>query len=187
MPADSADEIAKAQADDKLIPSALGDLLPEQKIAALTLAYNKHVGALIAIESSEQSLLNLVLGIYSAALTLLVGFFKDEQALLYPNGWFLSPMGYVLVGAGAAVAGYTFYMSYKRSKSRDSVRHALKRIDYALGFFEPGRYLQGEPLYPKYFANYTKGTFLSHTHVVVYLPALAFILAVIILSQAASP
>jgi hypothetical protein len=169
------------------IPPAFELVQPEHKIAVLTAAYNKHVGALAAIESSQQSLLNLVLGIYSAALTLLVGLFKDDPSLLNPNGGFLSPLGYVLVVAGGALAVYTLYMSHGRNEARKAVRIALERVDFAFGFFENGAYLKAEQLYPPSFREYTKRSFLAHTQWVAYLPAVAFILAVIILSQAAAP
>jgi hypothetical protein len=169
------------------IPSMLDGLQPEQKVAILTTAYNKHVGALTAIEASQQSLLNLVLGIYSAALTLLVGLFKDNPAVLDPHGCVLSPLGFVLVFAGLGLGAYSFYMSYARAKARKSVRTALERIDFAFGFFEKGRYLEAAPLYPDSFREYTRHSFLSWTNLVICIPATAFILAIVILSQAASP
>jgi hypothetical protein len=166
------------------LSSALKELKDENKITILLAAYTKHNGALAAIEQSQQSLLNLVLGIYSAALTLVVGLYEQAPNLLRATDHFVSALGFTLILVAAFVALYTIYMSHGRNVARTKVRQAVERIDSALGLFEPGWYVQHNTLYPESFREYTQHTFLKNTPLIAYLPACAFILVVIILCNA---
>jgi hypothetical protein len=74
-------------------------------------------------------------------------------------------------------------MSSGRNKARMSVREAVTRIDHALGFFEPGVFLKDQALYPDSFAPYARTSFLQKAHWLLYAPAAAFVLAVLILSR----
>ena len=165
---------------------ALTDLTHDQKITILLTAYNKHSTALGAIEASQQALFNLILGIFSAALTLLIALYKDERALLHgSSGAFLglSSLDWVMIISAGLITAYSLYMSRGRNKARLSVRRAVERIDYALGFFQPGAFLKDETLYPDSFAVYTKTSFLQRAHWLLYAPAAAFVIAVIVLSK----
>jgi hypothetical protein len=169
---------------DALEP-VLHDLTPDQKITILLAAYNKHATALGAIESSQQSLVNLILGIYSVALTLLIALYKDERDLLQsPNAFLgLSSLDWVMIAAALSVAVYAFFMSTGRNKARMSVRQAVTRIDSAFGFFEKGVFLKNETLYPSSFAPYARTSFLQYAHYLLYAPAVAFVAGVLIFSR----
>jgi len=170
----------------KSLEPALKDLTHDQKITILLAAYNKHSTALGAIEASQQALFNLILGIFSAALTLLIALYKDERTLLQgsPGAILgLSPLDWVMMVAAAMIAAYSLYMSRGRNKARLSVRRVVERIDSALGFFRPGIFLKDETLYPESFGAYAKTSFLQRAHYVLYAPAAAFVIAVVVLSR----
>lgn len=163
---------------------AIPDLDTELKIRVLIAAYTKHSNALNAIENSQQTLLNLVLGIFSVALTLLIGLFKDNPELIRRSSCeMLTALDIVVIIAAGLIMLYTAYMSHGRNSARMAVREAVENIDTAFGFFEQGAYLKEKPLYPETFAAYTRTTFLTRAYWLVYLPGAAFILAVLILSQ----
>jgi hypothetical protein len=164
---------------------AINDLNTDRKIAILTAAYTKHGNALGAIEGSQQTLLNLVLGIFSAALTLLIGLYKDSPDLIRGGSscLCLSALDWVMIAAAALVMAYAVYMSHGRNAARISVRRAVANIDAAFGFFENGLYLKDAPLYPTSFAPYTETSFLRRAYWLIYPSGAAFILAVVVLSR----
>lgn len=171
---------------DIVLEPVMNGLTHDQKITILLAAYNKHATALGAIEESQQALFNIILGIFSAALTLLIALYKDERSLLQGSQSAfarLTPLDWVMLVAAVLIAAYSFYMSRGRNKARRSVRQAVERIDHALGFFQKDVFLKDASLYPESFAPYSKTSFLQRAHWLVYAPAAAFIIAVVVLSR----
>jgi len=99
-------------------------------------AYQKHAAELLAIEASQEKLINLILGIYSAGLTLIAAMLKDARALLQGLDHTLSPLAWALIVVAVLIGAYAIYMSVRRNKARQAVRQGLLRVDQALGFFE---------------------------------------------------
>ncbi len=145
----------------------------DNKIKILLAAYQKHAAELLAIEASQEKLINLVLGIYSAGLTLIAALLKDARSLLT-----LSRFSWALIVVAALIGIYAVYMSERRNKARHDVREGLTRIEQALGLFEQSTYLQNEQLYLDAWLKYPKPGFLNWTHGIVIAAGLAFIAAV---------
>ena len=163
----------------------LHDLTHDQKIAVLLAAYKKNGTSLNAIEAGQRTFFNLILGIYSAALTLLIALYKDERDLLRaPDGFLrLSALDWVLILAAALITAYSRYMSYGRVTARISIRETMTRIECAFGFFETGIFLKNVALYPPSFGSYARASFLQRAHYLLYAPAAAFVAAVVIFSR----
>lgn len=178
-------EAAVTEQPNTLEP-VLKNLTHDQKITVLIAAYNKHATELGAIEASQQALSNLVLGIFSAALTLLIALYKDEPTLVQgqPGAFLgLSMLDWVMVIAAGLIMAYSHYMGSGRNRARLSVRKAVERIDYAFSFFQKGAFLAEAALYPDSFAPYAKTSFLQRGYWLIYLPATAFVMAVVVLSR----
>ena len=141
-------------------------------------AYQKHAAELLAIEASQEKLINLILGIYSAGLTLIAAMLKDARALLQGLDHTLSPLAWALIVVAVLIGAYAIYMSVRRNKARQAVRQGLLRVDQALGFFEQGAYLQGEQLWPADWLNFPKPSFLDWSHAIVIAAGVAFIAAI---------
>ena len=157
---------------------AIEALTQDNQVKMLLAAYQKHAAELLAIEASQEKLINLVLGIYSAGLTLIVAMLKDAKALLQGPDHTLSPLAWALIVVAVLIGAYAIYMSARRNKARLAVRQGLLRVDQALGFFEQGAYLQGEQLWPADWLNFPKPSFLDWSHAIVIAAGAAFIVAI---------
>lgn len=163
----------------KLSPSKEGfPADDDNKVRALLAAYEKHAAELLAIEGSQDRMMNLVLGVYSAGLALLTGLLKDSKSLLQGPEHTLSVFAWALIVVAVLIGFYTIYMSSRRAAARHSVREGITRVDQALGFFESNRYLKGQPLYPDDWLYYPAPGFLDLAHVIVLAAGAAFIAAV---------
>jgi hypothetical protein len=137
-------------------------------------AYKRHAASLEAIETSQQQLTLLILGAYSAGLTFMSAYIHDGKKL-DPR------MAIALIGAAVLLAAYGSWMSRMRGRARHEVREGVLRIDHALGFFEPGLYLEGEPLYPDAWKRFhQRRGVLTYLPLAIPLAALAFGVLVVI-------
>jgi hypothetical protein len=157
---------------------ALGDISPDNKVKALLAAYQKHAAELLAIEASQEKLINLVLGIYSVGLTLVTAMLRDAKTLLQGPNHTVSNFGMALMAVALLIGIYAVCMSAKRNAARHAVREGLSRVDQALGFFERGIYLHNSQLYDDTWLEYPKPGFLNWTHCIVIAAGVAFIAAV---------
>lgn len=157
---------------------AIADLSQDNQVKILLVAYQKHSSELLAIEGSEEKLISLVLGFYSAGLTLIAALLKDAKALLQGANHTPSPFAWALIVVAVLIGVYAVYMSVRRNEARHAVRHGLLQIDQALGFFRQGTYLQGEQLYPADWLSYPKPSFLDFSHAIVIAAGFAFIAAI---------
>ena len=158
--------------------SALGDISEDNKVKVLLAAYQKHAAELLAIEASQEKLINLVLAIYSAGLTLIAAMLKDAKALLQGPNHTVSNFGLALMAVAVLIGIYALYMSTKRNAARHAVRDGLSRVDQALGFFRQGVYLQDGQLYDDKWLEYSNPGFLNWAHFIVVATGAAFIAAV---------
>lgn len=149
--------------------SALAGGIPPDKLAeAVREAYKKHAAELLAIEDAQQKLTLLLLGVFGAG----VSFLASAKAALDP--WAKGGITAVVFAMLLLAAGYT----YQRNLARQAVRGLLVACEEALGFFEPGRYLTGAPLYPIGFLNFPNaGAWLGWlSFAVVVLGGIGFLL-----------
>jgi hypothetical protein len=157
---------------------ALGAISEDNKVKVLLAAYQKHAAELLAIEASQEKLINLVLGVYSVGLTLIAAMLKDAKALLQGPNHTVSDFGLALMAVAVLIGVYAVYMSTKRNAARHAVREGLSRVDQALGFFQRGVYLQNSQLYDDKWLEYSNPGFLNWTHFIVVAAGAAFIAAV---------
>lgn len=152
-----------------------------EKITILLEAYKKHSAELLAIEESQQKLLNLILGVYAAGVTVTAGFLKDNnKSLLQGPNHTLSPLALALIAMIVLIGAYGLFMSIKRNDARRSVREALGNIDRALGFFESGIYLEAAPLYSERFKEYgILKSFLNYSYLLILAVGIVFIGAIL--------
>jgi hypothetical protein len=153
------------------------DLLKQQAVTILVEAYKKHAAELLSIEDSQQKLLALLLGIYSAALTLVFGLVKDGHLIIAADCWLKGAL--TLTAAAIGVFGVMF--SIQRNHARRSVRAGLVRIEQALGFYVANLYV-ADRLYDETYRRYAQPnmqqSFLDYGYVPVIVVGLAFIAAV---------
>lgn len=149
---------------------AINDLTQENKVKILLAAYQKHTGALEAIEQSQEKLDGLLLGIYSAGLTVIATWAKDAKTILAGP----SPVAWALIVLAVLVVIYGLYMSVHRGDARRTSREALTRVEQALAFYTSGIYLQNTSLYETGFLKYPKKSFLNWNVAIVVLVGLAF-------------
>jgi hypothetical protein len=157
---------------------AINDLTRENKIQILLAAYQKHTNALEAIEQSQEKLDSLLLGIYSAGLTVIAAWAKDAKTILAGP----SPLAWALIVLALLVVIYGLYMSVHRGGARRTSREALTRVEQALAFYASGAYLQSTSLYQTNFLNFPKKTFLNLSVAIVVLVGLAFALGVYLIA-----
>jgi hypothetical protein len=161
---------------------ATAALSQDNQVKILLAAYQKHAAELLAIEASQEKLTNLVLGIYSAGLTLIAALLKDAKPLLQGPNHAVSPFASALIAVAVLIGIYAIYMSTRRNNARHAVRQGLLRIDQSLGFFEQGAYLRTQALYPDDWANFANPGFLDYGHLIVTAAGLAFVFAVYIIA-----
>jgi hypothetical protein len=157
---------------------ALGDISEDNKIRALLAAYQKNAAELLAIEASQEKLISLVLGIYSAGLTLLAALLKDAKSLMQSSEHQPSLFSWALIVVAILIGLYAVYMSTRRNHARRAVRGGLRRVDEALGFFQQGNYLANQQLYEDSWLAYSMPGFLDWAHAIVVAAGIAFISAI---------
>jgi len=157
---------------------AITDLTRDNKVQILMAAYQKHASSLQSIEESQEKLDTLLLGIYSAGLTLITAWAKDAKAILAGP----SPFAWALIVLAVLVVIYAVYMSVRRGDARRTVREAMTRVERALAFYAPGCYLQNTTLYRTDFLDFPKKTFLNWNVAIVVLVGLAFAVGVYLIA-----
>lgn len=137
----------------------------EDKLTVLRDVYKKHTEELRAIEDSQMKLTGLLLGVFSAGVSLLA----KETSPLHTNGKF------ALTAVALAVLLFGTVYTHFRSRARRSTRNLLVRCEIALGFYETGIYIPEEALYRpelKQFAS--AGWWLANIIAIVWLAAAVF-------------
>ena len=157
---------------------ALGNISEDNKIRALLASYQKNATELLAIEASQEKLISLVLGIYSAGLTILAALLKDAKSLLQGSDHHPSLFSWALIVVAILMGLYAVCMSTQRNHARRAVRGGLSRIDQALGFFQQGNYLANQQLYEDSWLAYSTPGFLNWAHAIVVMAGIAFIGAI---------
>ena len=157
---------------------ALGNISEDNKIRVLLAAYQKNAAELLAIEASQEKLISLVLGIYSAGLTLLTALLKDAKSLMQSSEHQPSLFSWALIVVAILIGLYAVYMGTRRNHARRAVRGGLSRVDQALGFFQQGNYLTNQQLYEDTWLAYSTPGFLDWAHAIVVAAGIAFIGAI---------
>jgi hypothetical protein len=133
---------------------------------ALLESYKKHVEELRGIEDRQNKAIALLLGIFSAAGTLLI---KEATDLGYAPKVYVTLLALVVVGIGQHAINELHDM-------RTAVRDLLVRCEIALGFYEPGAFLVGKPLYTNYELKYpTRGNWMKQNYWIVWSVSLGFL------------
>jgi hypothetical protein len=140
--------------------------VPPVPPAGLLEAYKKHVEELNRIEDRQNKIIALILGILSAAGTLLSksGFDVDDAQKAY-----FSLVALVVAGIGQHAINELHDM-------RIAVRDLLVRCEIGLGFYEVGAFLAGKTLYTDYEWQYpTRGAWMKQNYWIVWLVCAGFL------------
>ena len=157
------------------------NLSQAERIQILLAAHQKHAAELLAIEGSQEKLTAVLLGIYSARLTLITATLaKDAKPFLQTAGH-PSHLAWALVVLAIILGWYALVMTKHRGEAREAVREGLSRIDHALAFFEPNLYLKDATLYPPDWQTFAKKTWLNWSIAIVIIAGTAFVAAVLII------
>jgi hypothetical protein len=134
---------------------------------ALLEAYKKHVDELKGIEDRQNKIIALILGILSAAATLLIK--KGTDDLELAPRIYISMVALVIVYIGQHAIN-------ELGDLRRAVRDLLVRCEIALRFYEVGAFLKGRMLYTSYERGYrTRGGWLKQSYWFVWLVCVGFI------------
>jgi hypothetical protein len=147
---------------------AIPVLASEQKIQILLAAYNKHTAELLALEESQQTLVVILLGIFSAGIGMLDSFSQEP----------LSRAGIVLVAVLFVAFGGLY--TYRRTLARQAIRGLIVNIEIALHFYQSDVYLKHESLYPRRYLGYAEKKWLAWIYAPVVLAAGVFIILVLV-------
>lgn len=141
-----------------------------QPPAALLEAYKKHAQELGSIEDRQYKIIVLLLGIFSAAATLLLAkeVHVDPAQKIYVS----------VVAFLATVIGQ--HVINELHDLRIAVRDLLVRCEIGLGFYEDGAFLKVIPLYTDYEGKYhTRGGWTRQYYLVVWLALTGLVLLLI--------
>jgi len=129
-------------------------------------AYKKHAEELRCIEDRQRQIVAMVIGIFSAAATLLA---KDWV----PH----SPLVMVYLSVMALAIGWIGFHSINELHDlRVAVRDLLVRCEIGLGFYSPGAFLREKMLYTDYELHYRKrGKWMRQDHWIVAMISASFI------------
>ncbi len=134
--------------------------------AALLEAYKKHVEELNRIEGRQNKTIALILGILSAAGTLLS---KGGIDVDNPQKAYFCLVALVIVGVGQHAINELHDM-------RIAVRDLLVRCEIGLGFYEVGAFLAGKMLYTDYEWRYpTRGAWMKQNYWIVWVVCAGFL------------
>jgi hypothetical protein len=142
-------------------------------------AYKKHAAELAGIEDRQYKLTLLMLGIFSAGLTLIASGHVD----LTPT------LRWSLIGFAFAIVIPSFHYNWELHTLRRVTRELLVRCEIALGFHAPNVFLKDEKLYAVSDISYgTKGGWLHFSYyATVGAACLAFVLVVWFVQRDAAP
>ena len=134
--------------------------------SSLLEAYKKHTGELSGIEDRQNKTIALLLGIFSAAGTLLL---KDGSHVGYFGATYLSLMAIIITCIG-------HHAINELHDLRIAVRDLLVRCEIGLGFYRDDAFLAGRPLYTPYEGKYpTRGGWMKQNYWIVWVVAAGFI------------
>lgn len=134
--------------------------------AALLEAYKKHAEELKRIEDRQHQTVALVIGIFSAAATLLA---KGWIAQSWLVTVYLSVMA-------LAIGWIGFHSINELHDLRVAVRDLLVRCEIGLGFYKVGAFLDKKQLYTEYELHYpTRGKWMRQDHWIVAVISLTFV------------
>jgi hypothetical protein len=147
-----------------LHPNRFSQPAPSQ---GLLEAYKKHVEELRGIEDRQNKTIALLLGIFSAAGTLLL---KKDVEIPWPALTYITAIAVALLLIGQHAVNEFHDL-------RVAVRDLLVRCETALRFYETGAFLEGEMLYTKEEQEYAigKGGWMKENYWIVYVVGGAFI------------
>jgi hypothetical protein len=153
-------------------PKDLSEMAPSTIAppSSLVEAYKKHATELASIEDRQYKLTLLMLGIFSAGLTLIASGHVD---LTCSVRWSLIAFSLAIVIPSCQYIGELHHL-------RGVTRELLVRCEIALGFHSPDLFLKDENLYAAVEMAYgKKGQYLRNSFYLLVLPAcLAFVLIV---------
>jgi hypothetical protein len=159
-----------APEDLKLIhpePGNLGEPSKFDLSGALIEAYKKHAEELRGIEDRQSKTVALLLGILSAAGTLLLK--PSVHLTLFPK-LYISAVALVIVYVGNHAINEFHDL-------RTAVRDLLVRCEVALRFHEAGVFLEGKPLYTQYELGYAnRGAWMKQNRWIIWFVCAAFLL-----------
>jgi hypothetical protein len=134
---------------------------------ALLEAYKKHAEELRRIDDRQNTMIALLLGILSAAATLLIK--EPPSSFGCPLKLYIS-----LIAILIAITGH--HATKELHDLRIAVRDLLVRCETALRFYEIGAFLDGKQLYTDYELGYpTKGGWLKQYYWIVHFSYAVFI------------
>jgi hypothetical protein len=133
---------------------------------ALLEAYKKHTEELRRIEDRQHQIVALVIGIFSAAATLLTKGWVPDSLLV---------VAYLSMVA-LAIGWLGFHSINELHDLRIAVRELLVRCEIGLGFYKLGAFLEERMLYTEYELHYQKrGKWLRLEHWIVAMICLTFV------------
>jgi hypothetical protein len=135
----------------------------EQKIQILLAAYTKHTAELLALEESQQTLVVILLGIFSVGIGALDSLPTEPLAR---GGIILAALLFVVFGA---------LYTYRRTLARRAIRGLIVDIEIALQFYQPDVYLVQQSLYPRQYLGYPEKKWLAWIFAPVVFAAAVFI------------
>ncbi len=135
--------------------------------AALLEAYKKHIEELRGIEDRQGKIVALVLGVLSAAGTLLI---KEKVPLAGIPKVFVLAVAFAIVFIGR-------HAVHELHDMRIAARDLLVRCEIALRFYKHGVFLKEKPLYIDYELDYpTRGKWMKENYYIVWLVYVGFVL-----------
>ena len=140
----------------------------EHKTNILIEAYKKHSSELLSLEESQQKLVTLLLGILAVGITFVSEIQIFPQQLTFPL---------IIIAVLLSVFGGLY--THKRNHARASIRKLMVSIEEAMGFYQPGLYMEGKSLYPEKLKQYPQVQWLGSIYYIVLLAALTFVFIVV--------
>ncbi len=137
-----------------------------EKGEALREAYRKHAQELLALEDAQWKLTFVLLGILGAGASFIAGM---KQPLSLGVTCALSILVMAIVGIGCVSTSF-------RSRARRGTRQLVVNCEEALGYYELGRYIPNQTLYPPEFKDFPKvGDWLGYVNWLVVAAGVGFV------------
>jgi hypothetical protein len=133
---------------------------------ALLEAYKKHVEELRGIEDRQQKVIALILGIFSAAATLLI---EKGASIERPAKLYITILALIIVFIGR-------HAIHELHDLRVATRDLLVRCEIALRFYEVDAFLKGRMLYTSYELDFPKrGKWMKENYWIVLSVCVGFL------------
>jgi hypothetical protein len=155
----------RVNADAKPLTLMKGKLAESVSLSAPTEAYRKHSTELSAIEDRQNKMILLLLGILSAAGTLLNNQCPDPAVV-----WYIAFVAIVIVSMG-------HHANNELADLRKASRDLLVRCETALGYYSKDIFTNGKALYTDYENGYARrGGWLKRYFSIVWLVLAGFLI-----------